>query len=155
GGQMISYHLGFSAVQTIDPTTANRSTVMSGFLSMFGYVLILSTDQHHSMVRALAESYRIFPPGTMVRTGQWFETLMSAASQIFVIGWKIALPVFIATLLIETTVAFIARMHPQVNMTVVTAPLKTGIGIVVLCDSLAFLPRAFYELMNLVVLRPK
>src|SRR5438552_6099070 len=47
GAQMVSYHLGFSMVQTIDPTTANRSTLMSGYLSMVGSVLILSTNQHH------------------------------------------------------------------------------------------------------------
>src|SRR2546421_5385853 len=37
GAQMLSHHLGFSMVQTIDPATANRSTLMSGFLSMLGY----------------------------------------------------------------------------------------------------------------------
>ena len=29
GGQLLSYHLGFSAVQAIDPQTQNRSTLMS------------------------------------------------------------------------------------------------------------------------------
>src|SRR6266571_3266562 len=48
GAQLVSYHLGFSMVQTIDPTTANRSTLMSGYLSMLGYVLILAGDQHHT-----------------------------------------------------------------------------------------------------------
>ena len=53
GGQLISYHLGFSAVQAIDPQTQNRSTLMSMFMSMFGYVVILAADQHHQMLRAL------------------------------------------------------------------------------------------------------
>src|SRR4051812_22202760 len=39
GGQFISYHLGYSAVQAIDPQTQNRSTIMSVFLTMFGYML--------------------------------------------------------------------------------------------------------------------
>lgn len=153
GAQMVSTHLGLSMVQTIDPTTANRSTLMSAFLSMVGYCLILATDQHHTILRTLAASYQAFPVGTVVQSSQWFDTLMSAASQVFVIGWKIALPVFIATLLLETTVAFIVRMQPQISMMVVTAPLRLYIGMVVLGASMTFFPRALGDAFNLIVLR--
>jgi len=153
GAQMISLHLGLSMVQTIDPTTANRSALMSGFLSMLGYVLILGADQHHTILRSLAASYQTFPVGTVVQSGQWFATLMQAASQIFLIGWKIALPVFVTTLLLEMTVAFITKMQPQISSMVVTAPLKIYVGLIVLGASLAFLPRAIGDAFNLIVLR--
>ena len=153
GGHLISYHLGFSTIQTIDPTTANRSTLISGFLTMFGYALILATNQHHVILRALAESYRAFPVGSVVQPGQWFERLFAAGGQIFAIGWKIALPVFIATSLIEVTAAFLARMQPQMSTMVVTAPLKVFIGIFVLGATLVFLPRAFGSVIEVIVLR--
>jgi flagellar biosynthetic protein FliR len=153
GAQLVSHSLGFSMAQTIDPTTANRSTLMSTFLSMLGYVLLLASDQHHTILRSLAASYKVFPAGTVVQTGQWFDTLMQAAAQIFAIGWRIALPVFVTTLLLEMTVAFIARMHPQVSVMVVTAPLKLYVGFLVLGASLAFFPRAIGDALNLMVLR--
>jgi len=153
GAQLVSHSLGFSMAQTIDPTTANRSTLMSTFLSMLGYVLLLASDQHHTILRSLAASYKVFPAGTVVQTGQWFDTLMQAAAQIFIIGWRIALPVFVTTLLLEMTVAFIARMHPQVSVMVVTAPLKLYVGFLVLGASLAFFPRAISDALNLMVLR--
>jgi len=152
GGQIIGYHLGFSAVQTIDPTTSNRSTLMPGFLSMFGYVLILATDQHHQILRALAASYKVFPVGGLVQPGQWFDTLIAASSQIFVIGWRIALPVFAATFLVEVTVSFVARMQPQMNVMIVTAPLKLLVGMSVLGASLAFLPQVIAPVINMMVL---
>src|SRR5947207_6079729 len=34
GGQLVGYHLGFSAVQAIDPQTQNRSALMSGYFTM-------------------------------------------------------------------------------------------------------------------------
>ncbi len=153
GGQLVSYHLGFSAVQTIDPQTQNRSTLMSGYFTMLGYVLILATNQHHGMFRALASSYRAFPIGATVTTSQWFGALIEASKQIFIIGWKIALPVFIATFILEVTVGFIARMQPQINTMVVTAPLKILVGLVVLGASLAFMPRAMAAAMDVMVLR--
>jgi flagellar biosynthetic protein FliR len=78
---------------------------------------------------------------------------MQASKQIFIIGWKIALPVFVATFLLEVTVGFIARMQPQINTMVVTAPLKILIGLVVLGASLAFMPRAIGPVMETMVLR--
>jgi flagellar biosynthetic protein FliR len=78
---------------------------------------------------------------------------MQAAAQIFIIGWRIALPVFVTTLLLEMTLAFIARMRLQVSVMVVTAPLKLYVGFLVLGASLAFFPRAIGDAFNLVVLR--
>lgn len=153
GGQMVGYHLGFSSVQSIDPQTQNRSTLMSGYLTMLGYVLLLASNQHHTIFRALADSYRAFPIGVSVTTGQWFNALIDASKQIFIIGWKIALPVFIATFLLEVTFGFIARMQPQINTMVVTAPLKILVGLVVLGASLAFMPRAMTVALDTMVLR--
>lgn len=153
GGQLVSYHLGFSAVQAIDPQTQNRSTLMSSYLTMFGYVMLLATNQHHAMFKALADSYTAFPIGASISTSQWFATLIEASRQVFVIGWKIALPVFIATFLLELSVGFIARMQPQINTMVVTAPLKILVGLVILGASMAFMPRAIGTAMETMVLK--
>src|ERR1051325_10896662 len=95
GGHLISYHLGFSTIQTIDPQTQNRSTVMSTYITMIGYVMVLASNQHHILFRALADSYKAFRIGASITTNEWFGTLMQASKQIFIIGWKIALPVFL------------------------------------------------------------
>jgi flagellar biosynthetic protein FliR len=152
GGQLLSYYLGFSQVQSIDPNTQNRSTLMSGFLSLLGYVLILASDQHHAMLRAIRSSYTAFPMGSVVQTNQWFSALINATSQIFVIGWQIALPVFIATLLIDVTVGLVSRSQPQLSSMIVTAPLKLLIGMTVLGASLSYLPRVFEAAMNMQIL---
>jgi flagellar biosynthesis protein FliR len=153
GGQLVSTHLGFSAAQTIDPGTMNRSTLMAGYFSMLGYVLLLASNQHHVMFRALADSYVVFPLGSSVAPHQWFETLIEASKQVFIIGWKIALPVFVATFIIDLSVAFVSRMQPQLNTMVVTAPLKILVGLVVLGASLAFMPRALGPVIETMVLR--
>ena len=78
---------------------------------------------------------------------------MEAAKQIFMIGWKIALPVFVATFVLDIAVGFIARMQPQINTMVLTAPLKIIVGLVILGASLTFMPRAIGSMMNAMVLR--
>ncbi len=153
GGQLVSYHLGLSMAQAIDPQTQNRSTLMSAYFTMLGYGLVLASNQHHVIFKALANSYTAFPIGAAISTNQWFGALIEASKQIFIIGWKIALPVFLATFIVEVTVGFISRMQPQINTMVVTAPLKILIGLVVLGASLAFMPRAIGSMMETMVLR--
>jgi flagellar biosynthetic protein FliR len=152
GGHMIGYHLGYSAVQAIDPTTANRSTLMSGFMTLVGYGLILATNQHHGILRAVAGSYQAFPAGATVRADQWFGALFASAAQMFVIGWKIALPVFAVTLLAEVAVGVVVRMQPQINTMVITMPLKLCVGLLALGASLAMLPAVIDQAMNLRVI---
>jgi flagellar biosynthesis protein FliR len=153
GGQLIGYYLGFSAVQAIDPQTQNRSTLMSSYLTMLGYLFLLVSNQHHTIFRALADSYTAFPIGGSVALDSWFPAVMEASAQLFVIGWKIALPVFVATFLLELAVAFVARMQLQINTMVVAAPLKLLVGIVVLGASLAFVPRVIAPMIETVALR--
>ena len=153
GGQMVSYHLGFSMVQAIDPQTQNRSTLMSSYFTLIGYVLILATNQHYVIFRALADSYRSFPIGGSIATNQWLFAVIAASGQIFIIGWKIALPVFVATFILELTVGFIARMQPQINVMVITAPLKLLVGMVVLGASLAFMSRVIAPAVETMVLK--
>jgi len=153
GGQLVSYHLGFSAVQSIDPQTQNRSTVMSNYFTLFGYAFVLATNQHHIIFRALAGSYTAFPIGGSIAPTQWFGALIEASKQIFIIGWKIALPVFVASFVIEMTVGFISRMQPQINTMVVAVPLKILVGIVILGASMTFVPRAIGSMMDTMVLR--
>jgi len=119
---------------------------------LFGYVLILASNQHHAMLRAISASYEAFPMATIVQTNQWFGALMDATRQIFIIGWRIAIPVFAATLLIEVVVGLVSRSQPQLSSMIVTAPLKLLIGLTILGASLTFLPRAFDGAMNLPIL---
>jgi len=79
--------------------------------------------------------------------------LIEASKQIFIIGWKVALPVFVASFVLEMTIGFISRMQPQINTMVVTVPLKILVGLVILGASMAFVPLAVRSMMDTIVLR--
>jgi flagellar biosynthetic protein FliR len=153
GGQLISNHLGFSMVQSIDPQTENRSTLMSGYVTLIGYVMLLAANQHYMMFRALAESYKAFPIGGSITLNQWFGTLTQVSAELFMIGWKIALPIFVITFVLELTVGFISRIQPQINTMVITAPMKLLVGLVALGASLALMPRIIGPVVETMVLR--
>ena len=135
-GHPVGFSLGFSAVQAIDPQTQNRSTLMAGYFTMMGYALFLGADQHHEFIRAMTFSYETFPVGGIPAVESWFELLMATASNIFVVGWKIAFPLFLVVLLTDISVGFISRMQPQFNTIILAMPLKVFVGLVILGASL-------------------
>ena len=112
-GQLVGFSMGFSAVQAIDPQTQNRSSLMSGYFTLIGFVLFLAADQHHEFFRAMQFSYESFPIGGVPGVEDWFDLLMTTAGNIFVVGWKIAFPLFVVVLLSDMAVGFLARMQPQ------------------------------------------
>ena len=152
-GQLIGFSLGFSAVQSIDPQTQNRSTLMAGYFTMMGYAVFLAADQHHEFLRAMRFSYESFPIGGFPEIASWFDLLMTTAGNIFVVGWKIGFPLFVVVLLADVGVGFLARMQPAFNAMILSLPLKVLVGLVALGASLVAFPMIMREVADFVVLR--
>jgi flagellar biosynthesis protein FliR len=53
------------------------------------------------MLRAITSSYSAFPMGSVIQTSSGSGALVAATSQIFVIGWRIAVPVFVGHTSVE------------------------------------------------------
>ena len=61
-GTIISYQASLSNAFSIDASAAQQGTVPGLLLGTLG-VLLLLTDLHHMMIRAIFDSYGLFPPG--------------------------------------------------------------------------------------------
>ena len=61
-----------------------------------------------------------------------YDTVIGFMSDYFVIGFRIALPVFATILLLNCILAILARIAPQMNMFVVGMQLKIFTGIAVI-----------------------
>ncbi len=152
-GQLVGFSLGYSAVQSFDPQTQNRSTLMAGYFTMMGYAIFLAADQHHEFLRAMRFSYESFPVGGFPETASWIGLLMTTAGNIFVVGWKIAFPLFVVVLLADIAVGFVARMQPAFNAMILSLPIKVLVGLVAFGASLVAFPMIMREVADFVVLR--
>lgn len=151
-GQLVGFSMGFSAVSAIDPQTQNRSTLMSGFFTMIGYVLFLGTNQHHDFLRAMKASYAAFPMGTVPPIDSWFELLITTSGNIFSVGWRIGFPLFLVVMLADVAVGFLARLQPQFNAIILAMPIKVLVGLFMLGATLLVFPAIMREISDFVVL---
>lgn len=136
-GRVLDIQMGFSAASVFNPSLGSLAPLMGSILGMLGIVMFLSLDGHHLLLRALAESARATPPGT-VFTGERFawDALIAQSGVMFAFGLTLAAPVMFSLLLADVAIAFFARSVPQLNPFVLGFAIKIFLGIVGLAAAL-------------------
>lgn len=138
-GEVASFQLGLSMETSIDPTTQADSTILTTFHRLVVLYVFLQLGVHRWILLALMSSFIKVPLGTSLAalTGQ---QLLQFAGQLWIWGLELVLPILIATLLIDVTLAFFAKVAPQLPVMFVGLPVKALVGYAVLIASMSFWP---------------
>lgn len=131
-GQIIGLQMGFSISSVIDPSMGNQMQIMSVMQSLLATLLFLSLNIHHAFIRAIIDSFRIIPIGTWSMNEALIHFLVSATTDVFVLGIRLAAPVMVTLLLTSVVLGIMARAFPQMNVFMVSFPLNIGLGFLVL-----------------------
>ena len=138
-GKIIDMDIGLSMAQIYDPTTRMQVGIMGNFYYYMLMLLILS-GMHRFLIEAIVETYNVIPIGGVKFGAGLYTTVIQFMSDYFVIGFRIALPVFATMLLLNCILAILARIAPQMNMFVVGMQLKIFVGIFVIFFTISMLP---------------
>jgi len=95
-------------------------------------LLLIISGMHQYLVAAIVETYKVIPIGGVKFGAGIYTAIISFMSDFFVIGFRIALPVFSAILMLNCVLAILAKVSPQMNMFVV--------GIFVILFTISMLP---------------
>jgi flagellar biosynthetic protein FliR len=139
-GTLLGLQFSFSLVNLLDPNSMIETAVLGQMLGWLGILVILGSGLDRSLLAAIVRSFSAVPVGQAVIRAKTGVALAMMASGIFLAGLQLAAPVMAAALLVEVTVALVARLSPQLPAMVVSIPLKTMVSYVVLIASLAVWP---------------
>ncbi len=131
-GQIIDIQIGFGMVNVLDPTMNTQVPLMGNFIYILTTLFFLMMNGHHVLLAALFKSYSILPLNSFVMSEQLVKNMSTIFVEVFVIGFKISIPVLAAALLTEVALGILSRTVPQMNVFVVGIPLKIGIGLLTL-----------------------
>lgn len=131
-GKLVDMDIGISMAQIMDPTTKVQVGIMGNFYYYMLMLLLIVSGLHQYLVAAIIETYNVIPIGGVKFGMSVYTTVLNFMSDYFVIGFRIELPIFAATLLLNCILAIIARVAPQMNMFVVGMQLKIFVGIFVI-----------------------
>lgn len=139
-GRLIDMEMGLSMANMMDPSTRIQASITGAFYTQMVLLLLLITNMHYYILRAIIDSFKHVPLGGVVFHAGLYEIMQSFLVDFFVIGFRIVLPVFAAMLIVNVVLGVLARIAPQMNMFVVGMQLKIFVGLVILYIIVSTLP---------------
>jgi flagellar biosynthetic protein FliR len=138
GGQVAGVQMGFGVGSLVDPGDEVGAGLVAQWQQLLALLAFLVLDVHHTLLRALLESFRVAPVGGVVLSRGVLASVVAEGAALFAVGVRIAAPVLLVLLLVNGALALLARTIPQANVLAVGLPATVGVGLVVVGASLPF-----------------
>lgn len=155
-GRVIDTEIGFAMVTLFDPTTNEQTSITGSIYNYFVLLLLVVSDMYQYLVRAVVDSYKLIPVGEMnMHLTSMYKLFVQYITDCFVIGFRIVLPYFTVTLILNIILGILAKIAPQLNMFVIGLQLKVLAGMLVMIIVAMLLPSIsnfiFEEMKTLIV----
>lgn len=128
-GQLAGFQMGMSIANVLDPVSNNQVSMLSQLNYILAFLIFITINAHHLLIRALVESFYLVPPLEFVFSDPLTEKLIIFANDMFIIAIKIGAPIIATLLLTSVTLGLIARTVPQVHIFIVAMPIQILIGL--------------------------
>lgn len=153
-GQIVDMMTGLSMVTMMDPTTGSQVTITATIYNQAVMAMLIVSGMYRFMLSAVADSYRWIPVnGAIFREEALVSAMIAFLRNFFVIGFRVALPVFIVCFILNFVLGILAKVAPQMNMFSVGIQIKVLVGMLILYITCGMLSSASsFILQNMQVL---
>lgn len=156
-GNIIDMDIGLSMATEFDPINNTQVTLTGNLYNYFILMLLVVTDMHHYILRAFVDAFTVIPVnGQVFDWNHLMKSMTTYMGDMFVIAFRIILPVFACIMILNCILGIMAKVSPQMNMFAVGMQMKIMVGFVVLFLTVSLLPSVanfiFTEMKKLMVL---
>jgi flagellar biosynthetic protein FliR len=130
--QLIAYMLGIANVLQPDPALGGQATPIARLFDIAAPLLILASGLYALPLAALAGSYHLIPPGTLVPTADSAETAVRATATAFALAVRLASPFLLVAIVWHVATGLLARLVPRLQVYFVVMPGQILGGIALL-----------------------
>ena len=155
-GNIIDMDIGLSMAQEFDAQTNSQVTITGNMYNYFLLLLLLATNMHHYILRAIVDSFQVIPVnGQVFDWDSLMTSMIRYMGDMFVIAFRIILPVFACIMILNCILGIMAKVAPQMNMFAVGIQMKVLVGLSVLFLTVSLLPGisdfVFTEMKRMIV----
>lgn len=155
-GTVVDMETGLSMATLMDPATRETTSITGVFYQYIVMMLLIATGMYRYLLGALADTFSVIPiNGAIFRTDMLLTSMVQFMGEYILIGFRICLPVFCVTLLLNAVLGVLAKVSPQMNMFAVGIQFKILVGLSVLFLTAGMLPGAaemiFREMKKMIV----
>lgn len=129
-GKFIDTEIGLSMVSLFDPISKEEVSITAGFYNYIFMLLLIVSDMHQYILRAVIDSYQLIKIGSMLfHSNHLYTSFVNFMGDSMVIGFRIVLPVFAVMMVTNVVLAVLAKVAPQMNMFVIGVQIKILMGL--------------------------
>ncbi len=155
-GKVIDMEIGLAMANLYDPTTNSQSGLTGTMYNYYIMLLLVITDMHHYILRALVDTFQIIPiNGAVFDWEHLMGSMTMYITDLMVIGFRIVLPIFATSMILNCILGIMAKVAPQMNMFAVGMQLKILMGFSILFLTIILLPDIsnfiFREMRKMIV----
>ena len=145
GAQIVSLQAGYSFATTIDPTSGADSGVLLTVAQMASGLLFFATGMDRQILLIFAQSLTTHPPGQFHLNASIATALIATGGTIFVTGLRLVLPLLGLLLMVEISLALLARLNSQLQLTMLAFPIKLLVSLALLAWLVLIFPKVFQQ----------
>lgn len=146
-GRMITQEIGMMAAPGID-APAPASEPLAAFFSTFAGVMFFLLGGHIGALSAFARSFDFAPAGAPAYSQMAIERLIAGTGQVIELGFRIAAPFMALDFLINLAFSVLGRAVPKMNVFIMSAPIRSLVGMLLLSGSGALVTRYLVPQFN-------
>lgn len=127
-GSLIDFQIGFSSAQLYDP---NFQAPMSQFGRVYywlGISVFFITGLYRLLIHGILLSFKVVPLGGININGATIDGVAHLFANAFAMGISLAAPLVVALITIDIMMGFISRTVPQLNVLMMSMPVKQVLG---------------------------
>ena len=142
-GRIIDMETGLMMASVMDPSTREQTSISGVFYNYAVMLMLLISGMYQFLLRALIETFTLIPiNGAVFRMDAILSSMLLFLRDYIIIGFRIALPIFIVITLLNAILGILAKVSPQMNMFAVGMQLKVLTGFSVIFVTIGMLPLA-------------
>jgi flagellar biosynthetic protein FliR len=131
-GSIIAYQASIANALTFDIAASQQGALISSFLTIVGVLVIFVSDLHLVALRAVVDSYALFPAGGIPAMGDMADAVSRVVARSFLLAVQLAAPLIVLGLVFYLGLGLLARLMPQVQIFFVLQPLQIALGLLIL-----------------------
>lgn len=153
-GRIIDTEIGLSMATLYNPTTREQMSITGNLYYYFLLFFFIVSNMHYFLLSAMIDSYKLIPIGGVKFNATLYTTFTNFMADYFIIGFRIVLPVFAVTLIMNCVLGILTKIAPQIHMFSVGIQLKVLAGLFVLFITVPLLPvvaRFIFDILKQMV----
>ena len=149
-GHIIDTEIGLSMANMYDQTLMTQTTISGTFYSYLVFKFMMISGLYQFLISAIVDSYNIIPIDAVTVNATLYDSFLEVIADFFIVGFRIALPVFASMMLLNVILGILAKVAPQLNMFAVGIQMKLLFGLAIMFLTVGLMPSISTFIMNMM-----